>query len=957
MKQKIVFCFLFFAYFFQNSTVQAQGWEKTFTAPLGDTTFAYSAVETLDSGFVFAGSSASLLNGSHPFVVKTDKHGKILWTYNPIDLTLFDTTKILRTIDNGFMILGTTSDRSTGVSLASILAIKLNSNGNEISRKSYLPGASFRDADITPELDRIVITTYQSYTDRQSNTVLGANLLQLTANNDSISNRYFSNVVLESVAFGGDRQIYTSRRRFYIPNLNDEYGIIKFNLNGDSLWFKQLYFDNFLERANDGKILVNSHIKFDYNGKVVFNGNPNPSDPYYTNQINIPFNCEVFTENQKDKNIYAIYDIYPLPVSSSNPKNLYFLKKDSIGRKILSFQLINNGISTTGIKDKLFSDIIATSEGGFLLVGRTEEYSGKARLIKLGGGETLKGKIHIDSIQNCRQDVSENGLPNTLISVAKSTETRWVVTDSIGNYEVQIDTGNYIIKGVLPNANWRFCTPSVSKQFLTFGTDTVNFAAQAAFNCPQMRISTSTNGLRRCFDNNYYTIRYTNEGTQAAQNAYITLKLDSLLEYISATRPLSSRQGQNLRFDLGTVLIGFEGQFSIRVRVKCGDSTRLGQSLCTEARIFPDTICIPAPNWSGANIVVSGRCDRDSVRFLIQNTGTAMSAPLRRKIVEDEIVFLNGLISVPANGSQTISVPANGKTWQLLMEQEPNNPLSNHPTAVVEGCRTSPNIPISTGFVNQFPTDDGSPTIDNVCSPIIGSYDPNDKEGLPLGYKTAHFIDQNQDIEYRIRFQNTGTDTAFTIVVRDTLSDFLDIASLKIGASSHRFNWTIDGKNVLVFRFENILLPDSFRNEAASHGFVKFKISQKKDVALGTKINNQADIYFDFNAPIRTNKTVHTIGKDFIITALKTISPLPNVTIKVYPNPFNAEATIEIQGFDPLSTKSNFVLFDALGRQIRHEKFDTNQFLFERRDLPTGIYFFKIENGGRLVGTGKFLVK
>ena len=189
------------------------------------------------------------------------------------------------------------------------------------------------------------------------------------------------------------------------------------------------------------------------------------------------------------------------------------------------------------------------------------------------------------------------------------------------------------------------------------------------------------------------------------------------------------------------------------------------------------------------------------------------------------------------------------------------------------------------------------------------------------------------------------------------MSDFLDIASLKIGASSHRFNWTIDGKNVLVFRFENILLPDSFRNEVASHGFVKFKISQKKDVDFGTIITNQADIYFDYNAPIRTNKTVHTIGKDFIINALQTISPIPNVEIKVYPNPFNAEATIEIQGFDPLSKTSNFQLFDALGRQIRSEKFEGNQFLFERQELPTGIYFFKIENGGRLVGTGKFLVK
>jgi uncharacterized repeat protein (TIGR01451 family) len=328
--------------------------------------------------------------------------------------------------------------------------------------------------------------------------------------------------------------------------------------------------------------------------------------------------------------------------------------------------------------------------------------------------------------------------------------------------------------------------------------------------------------------------------------------------------------------------------------------------------------------------------------------------------VEDELVFLNGNISIPALASRTIAVPANGKTWRLNMAQEPNNPANDFPTAVVEGCRTSATQPISTGIVNQFATDNGSPTIKNVCSAIVGAYDPNDKEGLPLGYKASRFIDQNQAIDYRIRFQNTGNDTAFTIVLRDTLSDFLDIASIKTGASSHKYTWAIEGQNVLVFRFDNIKLVDSFRNVAASQGFVSFKINQKKDVALGSKINNLADIYFDYNAPIRTNKTLHTVGKDFIISALQTVSALPNVKINVFPNPFNAEATIDIQGFEkitPLSILSHFTLFDAVGRQLRSEKFEGNAFTFKRQDLTTGLYFFRIENNGQLIGTGKFLIK
>ena len=147
---------------------------------------------------------------------------------------------------------------------------------------------------------------------------------------------------------------------------------------------------------------------------------------------------------------------------------------------------------------------------------------------------------------------------------------------------------------------------------------------------------------------------------------------------------------------------------------------------------------------------------------------------------------------------------------------------------------------------------------------------------------------------------------------------------------------------------------------AAFFTYISFKINQKKDVVLGSKINNQADIYFDYNPPIRTNKTVHTIGKDFIVSVLQLNSPLSNVKINVFPNPFNAEATIEIQGFekrDPLSINTHFTLFDALGRPLRSATFEGNNYLFQRQDLAAGIYFFRMENNGQLIGTGKFLIK
>ncbi|MCB0556652.1 MAG: hypothetical protein KDD02_24110, partial [Phaeodactylibacter sp.] len=63
----------------------------------------------------------------------------------------------------------------------------------------------------------------------------------------------------------------------------------------------------------------------------------------------------------------------------------------------------------------------------------------------------------------------------------------------------------------------------------------------------------------------------------------------------------------------------------------------------------------------------------------------------------------------------------------------------------------------------------------------------NDKQGFPRGYGDEHYIYPGTDLEYLVRFQNTGNDTAFLVVIRDTLSEFLDIATVRPGAASHPY--------------------------------------------------------------------------------------------------------------------------------------------------------------------------
>jgi len=136
---------------------------------------------------------------------------------------------------------------------------------------------------------------------------------------------------------------------------------------------------------------------------------------------------------------------------------------------------------------------------------------------------------------------------------------------------------------------------------------------------------------------------------------------------------------------------------------------------------------------------------------------------------------------------------------------------------------------------------------------VQGSYDPNDKSENLAGKISHREVSSNTYINYLIRFQNTGTDTAFTVTVRDTLDDKLDWSSLQMVAASHSYQLNIKSQNQLTWTFNNILLADSNRNEPASHGFIAYRVKPKNSLVIGDVIKNTASIYFDYNLPVETN--------------------------------------------------------------------------------------------------------
>lgn len=232
---------------------------------------------------------------------------------------------------------------------------------------------------------------------------------------------------------------------------------------------------------------------------------------------------------------------------------------------------------------------------------------------------------------------------------------------------------------------------------------------------------------------------------------------------------------------------------------------------------------------------------------------------------------------------------------------------------------------------------------ENQCASIItGSYDPNDKQVSPRGMgEDGSIYPLDSLLHYTIRFQNTGTDTAFTVIIRDTLDqEVFDLNSIRPIRSSHPVSIDIEQENILVFSFFDILLPDSTTSLLESAGYVEFDIKLKPDLPAGTPIENSAAIYFDFNEPIITNTTLNTI------TPTQNL-PKASINFEVFPNPSQANANLYLE-FEEYVEGLTIEIFDMQGRLIQRKHWSrgfpagSSTLVLPDFGITSGVYLLKL---------------
>jgi len=587
----------------------------------------------------------------------------------------------------------------------------------------------------------------------------------------------------------------------------------------------------------------------------------------------------------------------------------------------------------------------------------TEDYTLNFTGVKMGdlngssvsGFNTITGNIFNDDNENCVDDDGTPSVEGWSIDIDGSSASYQYLNEN-GNFIIVAETGDYTLTITPPNEYWILCQNEIP---VTVGDDPVELSigAQKVIDCPYMEVDLSVDFLRRCFDNNYF-INYCNTGTAIAEDAYVTVHFDPFLNVQSTSVAPIAVDGNIYTFDLGDVDVGECGSILAVVEVSC--DSELGQTHCSEANIFPDSLCIPTSAlWSGADLELTGECIDEEVKFTIENIGDDMDEPVQYIIIEDLLVKISDQIQLNAGQKWEMQEPNNGTTCRLEVEQIANHPLGHQLMAFVEGCGTHPDGSISLGMITQFPFDGNKPFSDVDCQENRGSWDPNDITGYPLGRGENGLIDLGQELEYHIRFQNTGTDTAIHVRIENSLPEEMDWTTFRPLGASHDYTYNMEN-GAMVFYFTDIMLPDSNVNVAASNGYIRYAMQQRTDLEIGDIIHNQASIFFDFNEPVVTNMSTHTIGEDLMTVETKELF-LSNFNLDFFPNPFDNQLTINLKT-DNFQT-ATIEIFDAAGRLVQTETFNSRSLTFATEKLNEGFYFFHVSLNGKSAASGKIIKK
>jgi len=373
-----------------------------------------------------------------------------------------------------------------------------------------------------------------------------------------------------------------------------------------------------------------------------------------------------------------------------------------------------------------------------------------------------------------------------------------------------------------------------------------------------------------------YEITYNNNSANDADGVVIKDILDPQLIYISDTSGITPKRNRNeITWDIGTMTPWSSGNFLLRVLVPQSVPASSTLTNCIEI-----TTLTQENRYNNNRVTVTTHVGKPKVDVGIEKKGDDARPGFIKKYhityynngteQAEDVVIIDKLPPevqyISSNGGGIYNSASHTVTWNIG-----TLPPQTTRYLVIE-VRIPATQQCGVNLYNYIEIKTISPEYDYTnnkyteIETVVTSIDPNDKLVSPQKY-----IQDNELLNYTIRFENQATATASAILI--TIEDKLDVnldwttfkfGDIKIGQETYtleNFNKgslavSYDvGSGTIRWEFDfktgtNGLLPNVIPPEG--EGYVNFSIRAKQGLPAGTEITNLASIRFDYNLPMNT---------------------------------------------------------------------------------------------------------
>lgn len=565
----------------------------------------------------------------------------------------------------------------------------------------------------------------------------------------------------------------------------------------------------------------------------------------------------------------------------------------------------------------------------------------------------IEGSLALDQNSDCLLDTTDLLLSDRLISFASDTETFHTYTGQEGNYRIELPEGDYEISASIPD---HLASSCLDMQILMIGEDaerdSLDILYQVIDACPELKLELTSEAALQCSEVNFL-IQYQNQGTAIAPDAYIEIALLANYGMLGSDLSFTDLGNDVYRFDIGDLAPGATGEINFSAESNCAASLAENHSLVAE--IFPNDDCLPqSPDWSGASLSLDVECRNDSVIFIVTNDGIAdMTTALEGIILEDDLGGFIRDVDLGAGDRLELPFEGLGSTWRMKIPQVANHPGQSRPTIAVEGCGRNQSGDFSRTYIAQYSEDDVERyrDIDNQAS--VDQIEAFAKMSFPTGFGAEKYIQVQDRIEYQIRFENR-TDSVLThLVIRDSLSPFLDISSLRDIYSNHDVKIDLLSDHIIEFDFGVINLPPRDSMPDQSSVSIHYSIGIQEGTSPGSVIRNTGEVFVDYQDAVMSNEVFHTVIEDITDVITSTPATPAIEPLLTSPNPSGNEVIALGRNFE----NSFIEIQDILGITCYRSAINGNKLDLQHQHLTPGTYLITITDTAGIKYLTKHIIK